>query len=364
MKMGMSLMQAPLQLQRQDLEQRLEQRLEQQISQKLSLDLHLKTEGIIESFVNYADQNQTWREFNKDGFKFSYAGLPYDLAKPIADEYGMGFSHCVFNPWDRLLVGKQYALDRGQWLLFLVEDKIPQEFHDFTAIHERGEELSLGDHYFASQLEFAYAQAKKQMKEYAKHIDKTSPRKFVDLTQKVLFPILPDELREFNEVSLRGDITLGMVQKVKERETAIDLIGKYPLPTGVLRKMDKYATVTEDLIYTFGDLNALINDQVRLWGQSAGYARILGREVEQVSPEKVAQFVNDAFSIRFRSIRPKQLRVASMFSVEDAFGKFVGEMKKVIGDYSGKKFEFPSSFEKAYELAKKKKAVVRVESQS
>ena len=30
------------------------------------------------------------------GFNFVYAKVPYKVAKPIADEYGRGFSHCLW----------------------------------------------------------------------------------------------------------------------------------------------------------------------------------------------------------------------------------------------------------------------------
>jgi len=185
--------------QRLKLEAKLEQKLEQQLIQKMSLNLYLQQEDIVEGLIRWAEENNSWKVFNRKGFKFVYADVPYEQAKPIADTTGFGFAHCHFNPFDALILGCKFARAKGDWTLFVVGDKIPKEFQDYVAIHERGEELSLGDHYFASQLEWALATHDKKSKKYITFVDNEAPGKFVDLTQKVDFPIIPEELREYLE---------------------------------------------------------------------------------------------------------------------------------------------------------------------
>jgi hypothetical protein len=241
MGLGLSLSLSPRLEQRLDLRQRLEQRLEQRLAQqltlKIGLELYLEREELFNGFMAWADEHNSWAEFDKDGFKFTYARIPYRLAKPIADRYGFGFAHCQYNPFDALINGKKVALARGDWTLFVVGDKIDSGLEDFVAIHERGEQLSLGDHYFASQLEFALASKRRVMGKYVQFIDREAPTKFVDLAQKVHFPILPEELVDFlKSQGKRNDEELRIAEK---------LIDKYPLPLGVLKLMEKYDNATE-----------------------------------------------------------------------------------------------------------------------
>ena len=124
------------------LEQKLEQMLQHQLNPKVILAQYLEQEDFIKGLIRWADDNNSWVNFDKDGFDFRYAVLPYEIAKPIADQYGPGFAHCLYNPFEGRV--------RGQWNLFVVRDMIDPNFEDFVALHERGEELSLGNHYFSS----------------------------------------------------------------------------------------------------------------------------------------------------------------------------------------------------------------------
>ena len=108
---------------------------------------------------------------------------------------------------------------------------------ELVAIHERGEELSLGNHYFATQLEFAYAQHSKNLKRHVDWIDTRFPSKFADLTQKVMFPILPEDLLE--------DLQAQGKRNASELEVAEKLITHYPLPFMLLKKMHEYSRATE-----------------------------------------------------------------------------------------------------------------------
>ena len=167
--------------------------------------------------------------------------MPYTLVKDIAKNYGYGFCHCMYNPRDILLHGKKVALAKGERMIFLVEDKIPEEFRDCVALHERGEELSLGNHFFASKLEFGYAQQKKQITKYIDRIEKNFPSKFVDVAEEVVFPILPQELQEYLVQQGRDEA------KTKELEQAQKIIEEHPLSNQVSRRIKEYSRNTNSV---------------------------------------------------------------------------------------------------------------------
>lgn len=225
--------------QKQELKQKQELQQKQKLKQTISLKQYQTYEPIIEGLIKYAYEKDKWVDFSKDGFNFNYALVPYDLAKPIAKEYGPAFAYCKFDPWEAIFRGKKVALAKGDWIKFVVEDKVPEEVRDYVAIHERGEELSLGNHYFASKLEFAYASKKKDTKKYIDYIDNNLPSKFVDLEEKVLFPILPQELIDF--------ITEQNVSPQKENELNIseEMIEEYPIPNKIIKRMNQYSKQTD-----------------------------------------------------------------------------------------------------------------------
>ena len=168
--------------------QKLEQRIEQSIDMAITLTQYLAREEIVQGLIRYADENKTWVDVDKDGFQYTFANVPYGLAKPLARRLGPGFAHCLYDPFEGRV--------KGEWTLFVVGDMYPEMPANvpFISIHERGEEISLGDHYFASQLEFAQVAKEAEEVGYGKFINTHHPSKFVDLTQKINFPILPKEL--------------------------------------------------------------------------------------------------------------------------------------------------------------------------
>ncbi len=188
--------------------------------------------------ARWADEHDSWVTFKKAGFNFVYAALPYSVAKSAADVCGPGFAHCFYDD--------QGGFARGQWRLFVVNDMVPPEFVDFVAIHERGEQLSLGNHFWASKLEFAYVRHQGKVRSYSGWIDDKHPRKFNDLMQETLFPILPDDLLE--------TLKLETPQDVGECQHGEALINKHPIPTLVLRYIDRYEQATQTALDSINDL--------------------------------------------------------------------------------------------------------------
>jgi len=327
--------------QRMALEQLLEQKLEQQLLIKMTLEQHLEKEKLVEGFIRWANEHDSWVDYDKDGFRFRYARLPYKIAKPIADKAGPGFVHCHYNPFE--------GRASGEWTIFVVPNLIPEKFEDFVAIHERGEEISLANHYFASQLEFALSSSRRKTMDYTGFIDAHYPGKFVDLTQEVHFPILPEELVDFlNEQGKRNE---------KELEIAERLIEKFPLPTAVLRLMKRYETATEQIEKRlYRELGILQNT---LWGL-VEQAQTIGA---YTSPEKAAYVLDRKFRKTLLGITEEDIRGVSPGRVNGAM-RILGEQikdyfRKVISVGSvPKNISIPYNFFEAREAAQQNKRVI------
>jgi len=221
--------------QQQKLEQKLEQKVElnQKLSQKISLNLYLEVEDFMKGLIRKVNNRNSWKTFNKHDFKFTYASVNYAEVKHIVDVTGPGFAHCQYNMFD--------GIQRGDWTLFVVTDMIPSSFEQYVALHERGEQLSLGNHYFASKLEFAAVGKDWMTKKYASWIDYKMPTKFTDLTIPVLFPLIPDDF--LDELRTMGN-------DVDEQRHAEDFIEENPLPELIMKKALSYEQINQDLIST------------------------------------------------------------------------------------------------------------------
>src|SRR3989344_4728801 len=322
MSLGMSLSLSPRleQNQRMKLEQKLESKLEHQQALTLSLGQYLQKEDIIQGFIRYANDHNTWTSFEKEGFNFSYARLPYKIAKPIADKTGVGFAHCLYNPFEGLVA--------GHWTLFVVHDLIPKKFEEIVALHERGEEISLGNHYFASQLEFSYAKKIRTEKTYREWIDQEYPSKFVDLTQEVLFPILPEEVLE----RLKGR------RNEKEISVSENMINEHPFSTGLLKLMNRYEIETIRLAN-------------RVHKQASGTQ---GKIIKQIVSAPRFSIAENALTIGkdlsdiMKEISPRRYQVVSKIRIEQEYGLF----KKIVLDEVFKLHEkhiiLPENFNAAY----------------
>ncbi len=289
-------------------EQRLEQKLvqkqtlqmQQKVTVKQTLKQYLEQEDFIKTLITYANTNDTWTEFNKDGFKFTYAKIPYELAKPIAKEYGYAFSHCMYDGWEAMLLGKKYALAQGDWIKFLVADKLLGLEADYFAIHEYGEELSLGNHYFASKLEFGYAEKNKHSKEYTQFIDAKFPSKFVDLQENVLFPILPEELIEIITAKEQSS------QKQKELKLAEEIIEKYPVPNIVITKIKQYSFETDRICRLIDNCTVELQN---------GIYHILNTTY---STEQVASYIDKTIRESMKNLNIKSLNALSKPRIEQS----------------------------------------------
>ena len=346
MGMGMYMRLEP----RMNLEQRIDQRLsliqtlkqmlQMQVEMKISLELYLEREDLAKKLVRWAHEHDSFVKFSREGFEFEYALVPYKLAKPIASKYGPGFSHCMYDAFEEMFLGKTIALARGDWTLFVVKEMAPKELRDFIAVHERGEELSLGNHYFASQLEFALVNKDHKIRKYTSFINKKHPTKFVDLTQEVLYPVLPEELVEY--LSNQGK------RNEQELEKAEQLIEKYQIPTTVLRFMDKYNDATQTVCETIRkEIGITQNKLYELFKRGT-------------SPEEIADTINKELSDALISVKPEQARGISRLRANEELRLFSELIRKGLFEKMKRHIYIPTDFETAYKDAVKGKRLVTV----
>ena len=339
MSMGMSM--RLIQDQRLELEQTLQEKLEQQLECKLTLKQYIEKEDEVQKLIRWVDEHKAWVNFNKEGFNFTYGALPYKLVKHIADKAGFGFAHCMYNPFEALFFGKKVALSKGDWTLFVVKDKIPEDLQELVAIHERGEEISLGDHYFASQLEFALTGKQRKVRRYVSFVDENYPNKFVDLTQRVNFPILPEELVEY--------LTQQGKRNEQELERTEELIEQHPIPTTALRKMSKYEGITQEVC--------------ELLRKNIAFAqRIVYSESSNAftSPETLANLVDEVLVSTLRSIPEDKARVVSRARVNEELRYFDELVSKNVVRIARRNLDIPADFKSAYEDARKGERLVTV----
>jgi len=227
---------------RQTLEMRLEGYLF--IKQKLepSLELYAKRESELTRLYRIALNRGMVRLYNKHGMKFEYAlvsvkDLPVDLR--VSEQWA--FSHCLFKSFEALFFGKKYALANGSWLLFVVYDMHPsmsKNYIEYAAVHERGEQVTLGDHNLASKLEFAIAKKENNLLKYITWLEKHCPAKFANVFSYQTHLELPD-IDEFQE-------TLEIFSSSEEATEIRRMIEDFEWPTIILKKLMVYKRKNEE----------------------------------------------------------------------------------------------------------------------
>lgn len=167
--------------QRLEMQQRLEQRLVQIQQQKLELEQYLSFIAPFESVRDWCEEHgESRKRFFMGGFDFRYSQIPLKVAKEAGIEHSPGWF---------------VVMEDGEPFKVIVEGILPEWTLPYVAIHERGEELSHGNHFWASKLEFSFVKKNKKETIYTDAIDSLFPGKLVDLLVPAEFDI-PDEILE------------------------------------------------------------------------------------------------------------------------------------------------------------------------
>lgn len=202
---------------------------------KLALTLYIKREGELTRLYRNALKRGMVKLYDKHGMKFEYAlvrakDVPADLKV-----YGnWAFSHCLFKGFEALFFGNQYAMARGSWLLFVIYDMypaMPERYIEYAAVHERGEQVTLGDHNLASKLEFAIAKKENNLVEYMAWLEEQCHAKFADVFSYQTHLELPaaDEFQEILEAFSSSEEATKVRQMIEEFEWPYRLLQKLTL---------------------------------------------------------------------------------------------------------------------------------------
>jgi hypothetical protein len=190
-------------------------------------------------------------------------------------------------------------------------------------------------------LEFSYAQHTKKLKSHIDWLDKKFPSKFVDLTQKVHFPILPEEfLEDLQQQGKRNTLELTNAEK---------LIAMYPLPVSLLKKMADYDRATETVCKRLHIYLGLTQKELMDYHS----------ESHSVTPEGSANIVNGAMR-RALDIEPRIARVVSHARIEEWYDSFVKNVNSVAFQPIQRHLLMPSTFLEAYRLRNNNERLVSV----
>lgn len=253
------------------LRQTLEAQLAVQMSitQKLVLELRLYLKREDECKRLYADalERGDVHQYQGHGLTFEYARVRREeVPSHILNLCGCGFAHCLYNGWDALLGGTKFAMARGSWLLFVVADYFapvgfPEEFLQYIAVHEHGEEVTLGEHHLATKLEFAVAKRERKLARYIDWLESHSPGKFTDVFSHHSRIELPDS-NEFQR----------LLEKASRSEHATrvrQMIENFEWPAATLQKLDRYEKqgreLQQALITALTRLTQFANDLPISW---------------------------------------------------------------------------------------------------
>lgn len=297
------------------------------VTQKLmlSLTLYLKRESEITRLYLNALEHGMVRLYNKHGMEFEFALVSAKDVPANLKALGFAFSHCLFNGFEALFFGKRYAMSRGSWLLFVVYDMypgMPESYVEYAAVHERGEQVTLGDHNLASKLEFAIARKENNLVEYIKWLEENCPAKFADVFCYQTHLDLP-ESDEFQKV-------LELSSSSEEAVRVLRMIEEFEWPYRILQKLMLYKKRNDEV--------------VKIATQALRVAEILVEDAGMPLEELIFR-VRDGIAKRMRLIAERKLNRFINFSqfdilwhelridIDDRFASMLNARRNINPDY-------------------------------
>ena len=236
MGLRMSLRISPALELRQALEARLTQGLFIRQSQRLALALYRKREDELTRLYRKVLERRMVKRYDKHGMAFEYALVrAEDVPDELKADGNWAFSHCLYSALEALFAGRRHAMARGSWLLFVICDLyagMPERYLEYAAVHERGEQVTLGDHNLASKLEFAIAREEGKLIGYMGWLEENCPAKFADVFSYQAHLDLPaaDEFQEVLELSTATE----------EATRVRQMITAFEWPSRLLQKLTSY----------------------------------------------------------------------------------------------------------------------------
>jgi hypothetical protein len=245
MGMCLSLQQSQALTLRQTMEERLIQDMRITQVQKLELKQYLEREDSFKRLYRDALKDGRVAGYNKHGLKFEFALVgKKELEGSIRGGDSCGYAHVLYDPWEALFHGQKIAMARGSWLLFVVPDffapiVMPKDIIQFVAVHEHGEEITLGQHYLATKLEFAVSRNERKIAPYLLWLENNYTAKFVDVFSNATRIVLPDSDEFQRELELRS--------KAEYAKRVREMIEGFEWPFRALQKMSLFQKRSKDV---------------------------------------------------------------------------------------------------------------------
>lgn len=307
MGMGMYMTMSPKLSMRQEMVCRLKQTMRIEQKMIMALRLYQVREDECKRMYGKALKRGDVRQYEAHGLKFEYARVyRKEVPTHIIDECGCGFAHCLYSGWDALLGGTKYAMARGSWLLFVVSDyfkpvEFPLEFLSYVAVHEHGEEVTLGEHHLATKLEFAVSKLERKLGKYVDWLEGTSPVKFTDVFSHQTRIVLPDspEFQRMLEAASQSDYATRVRRMIERFEWPAATLQK-------LRQHEKHSSLLQQsLIGALSRITTFVSDQ----GGSAPAANVMEQvraqltEVVRAGKEQANYICLPNFQLIYQDLR-------------------------------------------------------------
>ena len=313
------------------LRQEMEMTLSQNLRQSLTLELvqllvYKKREEELTKLYRLALSHGMVRRYEKHGMTFEYALVAAKDVPAVVQASGdFAFSHCLFSGWDALFFGTQYALARGSWLLFVVHDHypdMPERFIEYAAVHERGEQVTLGNHNLASKLEFAIARKEGKLVEYMAWLEEQCPGKFADVFSNQISLELPDE-EEFQAV-------LETFSSSEEATRTRQMIEDFEWPYRLLQKLTLYNKRNDDAATIV--MQALRTAEILVEGTGIPLKELVSRITSEVA--RLLHRIKERDLERYLSYsRLGKVWHDELVRVDQRFVEMLGARQRVDPDY-------------------------------
>lgn len=202
----------------------------------IMLELYLKREDELKKLYTKALGRGDVKLYQGHGLKFEYAMVNKgEVPSHILQECGSAFSHVLYNGLEAFFFGRKYAMARGSWLLFVVRDyylHTPPVFLEYWAVHERGEQVTLGNHNLATKLEFSIAAKEKKIRHYIQWLEENSPDHLANVFAYQMHLELPDD-QDFQKL-------LQLSLQTEEVRLIRQYIDEFEWPYSLLQKLTTY----------------------------------------------------------------------------------------------------------------------------
>ena len=150
----------------------------------VDLAVYLARDMALSALYVEARKNDMFRRYRRNGLEFDYALVgEKDLPPEFRRRSERAFSHCAYYGINAPMDGVEFSVPRASWLTFIVHDRAPllsDQYFDYVAAQEHGEQVTAGDRKFALRLAFTLAQKRHCLASYLAWVEEYEPSWLAD----------------------------------------------------------------------------------------------------------------------------------------------------------------------------------------